>query len=105
MSKAKMKRKEKYPPNGAATPSNRTPEEQLKWLDQKGFRAVKERARLIGKILLAATNKTVTDDDPKAKATMAKAVDSTLKQFDRWARTHPPKQSDIKALQNKIRNE
>ena len=103
MSKAKMKRKDKYPPNGAAPQSNRTPEEQLKWLDQKGFVATKERARLTDKILAAAAKKVVANVPKVNPETDVVMVDpKTAKKYDRWARNHPAKQSDVKTLQNKV---
>ena len=46
----KDRRKATYPPNGAVPQSKRTPEEQLKYLDEQGFVAKKERAKLQRKI-------------------------------------------------------
>jgi hypothetical protein len=46
----KDSRFDKYP-TGAVPQSTRTPGEQLKYLDEKGFVATKERAKLVKKLL------------------------------------------------------
>ena len=50
MPKYQRNRLEKHPPNGAVPQSKRTPQEQLKYLDEQGFVATKERAKLAKKL-------------------------------------------------------